>query len=278
MNLQRKIDFAIKLLRNIPQDGPIELSYSGGKDSDVILELAKMAGIPFEAIYKNTTIDPPGTIQHAKEVGATIIKPKETFLQIVARKGIPSRWKRFCCSELKEYKIHDRAIQGIRREESTKRASRYHEPEECRLYPNGGKVRVYYPILEWSLEDVARFIEDRGIKLAPHYYDESGCPHYDRRLGCIGCPLKSDIGLADFEKYPRHLRNILRAYQKYLDNHVNSKSWRLFEGKSVNQAFYILFTKSTEEYLAMKTGGLFPDEAVDVKAFLENHFGIPFEI
>lgn len=48
MDLQRKIDFAIKLLRSIPQDGPIELSYSGGKDSDVILELAKMAGIPFE--------------------------------------------------------------------------------------------------------------------------------------------------------------------------------------------------------------------------------------
>lgn len=278
MEYRRKIDHAIRLLRNIPQDGPIEVSYSGGKDSDVILELTKMAGIPYQAIYKNTTIDPPGTIKHAQEMGAIIIKPKETFLQIVARKGIPSRWKRFCCSELKEYKIHDRAIQGIRREESTKRAARYHEPEECRLYPNGGKVRVYYPILEWTLEDVARFIEERGIKLAPHYYDESGCPHYDRRLGCIGCPLKSDIGLADFEKYPRHLRNILTAYQKYLNAHPNSASWKLFDGEAINQAFYILFTKSTEEYLALKTGGLFPDQAVDIKAFLENHFGIPFEI
>ena len=54
MDLNRKIELAIKLLQSIPQDGPIELSYSGGKDSDVILELAKMAGIPFEAIYKNT--------------------------------------------------------------------------------------------------------------------------------------------------------------------------------------------------------------------------------
>lgn len=34
--LQRKIDFAIKLLRSIPtDDGPVEISYSGGKDSDV---------------------------------------------------------------------------------------------------------------------------------------------------------------------------------------------------------------------------------------------------
>lgn len=57
MDLQRKIDFAINLLRNIPQDGPIEICYSGGKDSDVILDLAKWAGIPYDAIYKNTTID-----------------------------------------------------------------------------------------------------------------------------------------------------------------------------------------------------------------------------
>ena len=44
--LNKKVDFAIKLLRSIPQeDGPIEVSFSGGKDSEVILELAKMAGI-----------------------------------------------------------------------------------------------------------------------------------------------------------------------------------------------------------------------------------------
>lgn len=70
-DLQRKIDFALMLLRSIPQDGPIEVSYSGGKDSDVILQLAKEAGIPFEAIYKQTSIDPPGTTAHAKAMGAT---------------------------------------------------------------------------------------------------------------------------------------------------------------------------------------------------------------
>lgn len=40
--LQKKVDFAIKLLQSIPTDeGPIGLDYSSGKDSDVILELAK---------------------------------------------------------------------------------------------------------------------------------------------------------------------------------------------------------------------------------------------
>ena len=54
--LQKKIDQAIKLLRQIPlADGEcVEVSYSGGKDSDVILQLTKEAGIPYRAIYKNT--------------------------------------------------------------------------------------------------------------------------------------------------------------------------------------------------------------------------------
>ena len=30
--LKKKVDFAIKLLQSIPQDGDIEVSYSGGKD------------------------------------------------------------------------------------------------------------------------------------------------------------------------------------------------------------------------------------------------------
>ena len=82
----RKVERAINLLRNIPQDTEIELSYSGGKDSDVILELAKMAGIPFRAIYKNTTIDPPGTIMHCKSKGVEIVPPKISFLKLIEKK------------------------------------------------------------------------------------------------------------------------------------------------------------------------------------------------
>jgi len=57
--LKKKVKQAINLLQSIKTDEPIEVAYSGGKDSDVILELAKMAGIKYRAIYKNTTIDPP---------------------------------------------------------------------------------------------------------------------------------------------------------------------------------------------------------------------------
>ena len=168
--LQKKVDRAIRLLQSIPQDGDIEVSYSGGKDSDVILELTKMAGIPYRAIYKNTTIDPSGTIAHAREMGAEVVRPKKTFFQLISEKGFPSRVSRWCCSILKEYKICDRAIQGIRRSESKKRAERYKEPEICREYSAREKVKVYLPILEWTDEDVAEFIKERNIKCHPLYY------------------------------------------------------------------------------------------------------------
>lgn len=254
MDYKRKIDFAVRLLRAIPQDGPIEVSYSGGKDSDVILELAKMAGIPFEAIYKDTTIDPPGTHQHCKENGVTIMRPQRTMLQIIEAKGWPTRRARFCCGELKEYKVHDRAIQGIRRTESTARAKRYKEPEICRLYPHKEKVRVYLPILEWTNEDVLRFVEERKIKLHPLYYDENGDFHPERRLGCIGCPMKSDCGKSDFIRYPKMLKAWISAGKKYLQSRPASSARKKF-GDAYHLAYHNLFTDSYAQYEQIFGGG-----------------------
>lgn len=216
-DLQKKIDFAIKVIGWAQQQAHelgsevVELSYSGGKDSDVILQLAKEAGINYRAIYKNTTIDPPGTIKHAEEMGAEIIRPKENFYQLIVRKGYPTRRARFCCEVLKEYKILDVSIQGIRRSESKAREERYKEPQICRTYNAKEKVKVYLPILDWTDQDVADFIKDRNIKCAPIYYDEKGNFHVERRLGCIGCPMQSDNGLSDFKKYPKLAKAWIRG-------------------------------------------------------------------
>lgn len=80
--LKEKIDFAIKLIQSAAAKAkevgqPIEVCYSGGKDSDVILELVRMAKVEYRAIYKNTTIDPPGTIKHSRERGVEIMKKRE---------------------------------------------------------------------------------------------------------------------------------------------------------------------------------------------------------
>lgn len=177
--LQKKIEQSIRLLQSVQKryDGEIELAYSGGKDSDVILQLAKEAGIRYRAIYKNTTIDPPGTIAHVKEMGVEILRPKENFFQLIAKKGFPSRFSRFCCEVLKEYKVLDKTVIGVRKAESRARKERYNEPTECRYF--GAKkeenhVEQIYPILEWTDEDVRDFILDRDLKLAPLYYDTGG--------------------------------------------------------------------------------------------------------
>jgi phosphoadenosine phosphosulfate reductase len=268
MSLQLKIDKAIRLLQSVKAD-PIEVCYSGGKDSDVILELVKMAGIPYRAIYKNTTIDPPGTIAHCKANGVEIMQPKETFFQLIERKGFPTRRARFCCEALKEYKVLDNAIQGIRRCESTARANRYKEPIICRIYgKKENHVNVILPILEWSDKDVADFIEMRGIRCHPLYYDKNGRFDVTRRLGCTGCPLKADKGLAEFKASPKLTKAWIKAGVKFWSGR-----------KSTNPKFpdaYSAFVQNvffdTYEDFRLATCGMF--DTVDCKQFLEDYFKI----
>ena len=270
--LQKKVDFAIKLLQSIPQDGDIEISYSSGKDSDVILELTKMAGIPFRAIYKNTTIDPPKAIAHAKEMGAEVIRPKKTFFQLVSEHGYPSRYARFCCSFLKEYKVCDRAIQGIRRSESRNRAERYKEPEMCRVYSAKEKVKVYLPILEWTDQDVEEFIKERDIKCHPIYY-RGGQFDVTKRLGCVGCPLQSrKKRIQEFKDNPKFLKAWIRAGQKYFlsDKYQKGKSYFKFKDAFESMG-YQLYCDNMEQFKE-KTYGMFGD--FDWKEFLQKEFKI----
>ena len=270
--LEKKVERAIRLLQSIPQDGDIELSYSGGKDSDVILELAKMAGIPYRAIYKATTIDPPGTIAHAKEMGAEVIHPKKTFFQLVSKSGFPSRFQRFCCSVLKEYKVCDRAIQGIRRSESRNRAEKYKEPEVCRVYSAKEKVKVYLPILEWTDQDIAEFIKERNIKCHPLYYS-GGQFDVTKRLGCMGCPLASrKKRIQFFKENPKWLKAWIRAGQKRYTSEAYQNGNAKYKFKDAFEAMgYILFCDNMDEFKE-KTYTLFGE--FDWKEFLEKEFNI----
>lgn len=275
--LQHKVDQSVGLLRKFGElyDGTFEVCYSGGKDSDVILELAKMAGIKYRAIYKNTTIDPAGTIKHAIERGAEIVRPKKTFFQLIAERGFPTRMVRFCCQELKEYKILDKAIIGVRREESTARRERYHEPTQCRFY--GSKkdhVEAIYPILDWTTQDVAEFLQWRGVKCAPVYYDENGVFHPERRLGCMACPLSTNQ-LAEFKQHPKLVRAWLRAGKKRFENAPPDTSLRR-KYNNVYEVFVMSYFYNSEREFREATSGMFG--GYDCKKALEEYFGINLDI
>lgn len=272
--LEKKVNAAIKLLQSVSESygDVIEVAYSGGKDSDVILQLAKESGINFRAIYKNTTIDPPGTIKHAEEMGVEILRPKYNFFQLITQRGYPSIQRRYCCQVLKEYKVLDKCVQGIRREESAKRANRYKEPTECRFYGKKKEhVEAIYPILEWTNEDVAEFIADRKIKCAPSYYDEQGQFHVERRLGCLGCPqmyYKNRIEV--FKKYPKLVRAYIRAGKKYMETHPDTVISKKYP--DAYAYFYRnVFCISQGDYDRF-ADGLFGKP--DYKKALEDYFGI----
>lgn len=283
-DLQKKVNRAIRLLKSASKVAskhgqPLEICYSCGKDSEVILELAKMAGIEYRAIYKVTTIDPPGTIKHATEKGVELVRPKETFFQLIRRKGLPSRKVRFCCQELKEYKILNYAVVGIRAEESAKRKENYKEPTQCRIYQNKDEVEQYLPILNWTNQDVADFIEERGIKCHPLYYDENGRFDVTKRLGCMCCPLASKRKrIIEFQKHPIMVRQYIRNASYYFDNHYkneNRQGQKLFD--DVFQWFTMtVFTESMEEFRERFGRNLF-DDGIDCKKFLEEYFNVSLD-
>ena len=118
-------------------DKPLMICYSGGKDSDVLVELALRAEINFEVVNSHTTVDAPETVRYIRQrfkeleekgVKCTIEHPtykgKRTSMWELIRikKMPPTRIVRYCCSVLKETSGDGRAVAtGVRWEESTAR-------------------------------------------------------------------------------------------------------------------------------------------------------------
>lgn len=279
--LQKKIDRAIKLIQSASKiaaenGSELEVCYSGGKDSDVILELTKIANVKYRAIYKVTSIDPKGTIKHALKNGCEIVPPKKNFISLLAYFGMPSRLNRHCCRHLKEYKILDYAILGIRSGESVARKKRYKEPEQCRVYNKKEKVRQYFPILDWTNDDVAQFIKEHKIQCHPLYYDENGNFDVNKRLGCMACPLMSHKQrLKEFKKYPNMVKLYVRGGGYFLDSHPLSKIATLC--KDAYQFFcFDVFCERSNIRFQEKFGKTLFDDGINCKEFLENYFNIKF--
>ena len=116
---------------------PLVVTDSGGKDSQVVKELAIRSGIPFEIQHNHTTADAPETVrfvrQEAKrfeELGIqyTINLPtykgqRTSMWSLIPQKQMPpTRPMRYCCSVLKEGGGAGRFITtGVRWAESSSR-------------------------------------------------------------------------------------------------------------------------------------------------------------
>lgn len=129
MNLKSKIEASIDLIKKgeklalaLNPNGYF-VGFSGGKDSQVLLELVKMAGVKYKAYYSVTTNDPPENVYFIRNHYPDVIflHPKENFYKLIEKKGMPTMNRRFCCEILKEQGgVGQVVLSGVRAEESTK--------------------------------------------------------------------------------------------------------------------------------------------------------------
>jgi len=242
LELEQKTLSFIKKIAETHKD--LYAGNSGGKDSAVLDYLLQKSKIKYTSVYANTTIDPPQTISHIRKnyPHTVIMQPKETFYQLVERKGLPTRLQRFCCEFLKEYvSIGKNFIEGVRSSESKNRKGRDYIQCDSRSWQKGSKH--IYPLYNWTDDDIWAYIKFYKIKLAPHY--EKGF----NRLGCIGCPLVSGRNRKkELFIYPKYLPLIEKAIKKGMENNPQWKISIVTNKDSKKAIEWWLSGKTLDEY------------------------------
>ena len=167
--LQWMVDESIAfILEHEPPEGYL-LADSFGKDSTVLLELTKMAGVKYVHTHNFTGIDPPELtkfgMKHHSE--ARIIRPKMTMWEGIHKWFPPSFSSRWCCVVLKEFRVPGlplNILAGIRAEESPRRKAR--GPISI-----VGRKTITKPIFSWLEWHVWEFIESMNLPYC-ELYDE----------------------------------------------------------------------------------------------------------
>ena len=249
MNLEQKAFERLRLGAETSErlyNAPLIICYSGGKDSDVLLQLAINSGINFEVLHNHTTVDAPETVYHIRNtfrrlelqgIKCTVEKPTYkgkpvTMLSLIQQKMFPpTRLIRYCCSVLKEKGGRNRAVAtGVRRAESVARSKRgiyedFASNKEKKIIlnnDNDDKRRWFErcekqaktlvnPLVDWQDDDVKDYIQSEGITLNPLY-----CEGF-RRVGCVGCPMAGKHRYTEFRRYPTYKKAYIHAFDRMLE-------------------------------------------------------------
>jgi len=235
-----KVDVAIQRIKTFEPlvngffDTPYYVAYSGGKDSDAIRILCELAGIKYDLVHNHTTVDAPETVYYVRSIpGIQISYPVTSMWKLIVKNKMPpTRFTRYCCSELKERGGKDRFVMtGVRWAESNGRKNRgiaeiqhremskrltlnSDNDESRRLFENcqiQGK-RILNPIVDWSEAEVWELLNAYGCASNPLYGEGF------RRVGCVGCPLAGVRNIKyDFERWPKYKVLYIRAFQRMLE-------------------------------------------------------------
>ncbi len=180
-----KIETAVALLRACEPPEGYYLAFSGGKDSCVILDLAKKAGVDFDSHYCVSPIDPKEIHDFIKEYHPAVQWDYHArgFMKLIVENGLPRRQGRWCCRYIKEAGgIGRTVIVGNRRAEGVGRSKQ--KCFEAHRKQNKTFVR---PILNWSTGEVWEYIAVHNLRV---------CSLYSKglhRIGCVLCPFNRNI-------------------------------------------------------------------------------------
>lgn len=224
---------------------PLMITYSGGKDSEVLVDLAIKAKIPLEIVNSHTTADAPPTVYHIREqfkqweeqgLDCKIVYPtykgeRVSMWALIPQKKIPpTRLVRYCCAVLKETTGSGRMIAtGVRWAESNARKNNRaiyeqlgaskakklllddNEPER-RLFENCQLKarRVVNPIVDWTDDEIWEYAETEKLNMNPLY--ECGF----KRVGCVGCPMAGKSRNAEFAMFPKYRDLYIAAFDRML--------------------------------------------------------------
>lgn len=256
MDLEQKAIERIKMAAEMSlhhYQKPLVCTYSGGKDSDVMLELFKRSGITFEVHNSHTTADAPQTVYHIREVFRELELQgiecnidyhvrqdgsRVTMWNLIPKKLFPpSRVMRYCCSELKEGGCANRMIAtGVRWAESVKRKDR--EVYETISSNKNNKIKVNdEKMLLTDNDDTRRLFEQCQLKaktvvnpiidwddrdIWDYYWNEckSHNPLYQMgyyRVGCIGCPMAGKKRYKEFSDFPSYKNAYIKSFARLLE-------------------------------------------------------------
>lgn len=263
---QKKILHSVDLIRKAeklalaydPVDGYFN-TFSGGKDSQCLYHIVKMAGVRFKTHMNLTSIDPPEVIRFVRTEYPDVVlqKPKDSIFNLAVKGGqLPTKRIRWCCAEYKETAGAGKVtLIGIRHSESVKRARRK-------------EVEISNKKYSGDLEGLAEYRKQRNAKRKPRKGTfsiinvtgerEIGCIHgkesllispiidwtesdvwrflntlgikhcclYDegwKRIGCICCPMSTVVHKREEEKrWPHVKRGWIRAIKKIREKAMSS--------------------------------------------------------